>query len=93
MVVDVDDFELVNDRWGHATRDMVLCRIASALSRASDPAQVARLGGEELGLVVDAADLERLERAGREIAALRITLPDSTGTEIACSAGSSLLAP
>ena len=92
MVVDVDDFKLVNDRWGHATGDMVLCRIATALSGAAGPSAVARLGGDEFALVVDATDLECLERAAGELAALRITLPDGTETEVACSAGSSLLA-
>ena len=93
MVVDVDEFKLVNDRWGHATGDMVLCRIATALTGAGGPVEVARLGGDEFALITDAADLECLERAAGELTALRIALPDGTATEVACSAGSSLLAP
>jgi two-component system, cell cycle response regulator len=48
MVVDLDRFKSVNDRWGHAAGDAVLIEISSRLAanlRASD--LVARIGGEE----------------------------------------------
>jgi two-component system cell cycle response regulator len=48
MVVDLDRFKSVNDRWGHAAGDTVLIEISSRLAanlRASD--LVARIGGEE----------------------------------------------
>ena len=48
MVVDLDRFKSVNDRWGHAAGDAVLIEISARLAanlRASD--LVARIGGEE----------------------------------------------
>ena len=48
MVIDLDRFKSVNDRWGHAAGDAVLIEISSRLAanmRATD--LLARLGGEE----------------------------------------------
>lgn len=48
MVIDIDRFKSVNDRWGHAAGDSVLVAVAQRLAdnlRGSD--LVARIGGEE----------------------------------------------
>ncbi|HYO36407.1 MAG TPA: GGDEF domain-containing protein [Geodermatophilus sp.] len=73
LVLDLDGFKAVNDRYGHPTGDAVLVAVAGRLSsvlRASDTA--ARLGGDEFAVVcenTERADAERL--AGR----LREALP------------------
>lgn len=57
MVFDADDFKRVNDRYGHGVGDEVLVEIvrrAVASVRAID--LVARIGGEEFGVVVPEAD-------------------------------------
>ena len=52
MILDLDRFKLVNDRYGHDTGDEVLMITASLLSRhASRSITVARVGGEEFALV------------------------------------------
>jgi diguanylate cyclase (GGDEF)-like protein len=59
-LVDIDWFKAVNDRWGHATGDVVLRAVAERLSRAWPVFTVARWGGEEflaIGPVQDTADL------------------------------------
>ena len=66
MVVDLDDFKLVNDRFGHAEGDRVLGEAAKRLMlslRAGDT--VARLGGDEFAILVHGAD----EDAVRVVAA------------------------
>ena len=53
MVVDLDRFKSVNDRYGHAGGDAVLVEISSRLSanlRATD--MLARIGGEEFLIVL-----------------------------------------
>lgn len=52
LFCDVDDFKLVNDRWGHELGDLLLCQIADRLQKASRSGDtVARLGGDEFVLV------------------------------------------
>lgn len=48
MVIDLDRFKDVNDRWGHAAGDAVLVEVARRLSQAVRMGDlVARIGGEE----------------------------------------------
>ena len=71
LLIDIDDFKHVNDRWGHAVGDEVLVRTASlfqAMIRKQD--LVGRWGGEEfLFIVPGACDTGTLaERIRSEIA-------------------------
>ncbi len=68
LVVDLDEFKSINDRYGHPTGDQVLVTFAERLVsvlRASDTA--ARLGGDEFGIVC-----ENTERADAEVLADRL---------------------
>ncbi len=74
LVVDLDGFKAINDRYGHPMGDAVLVAVAERLTsvlRASDTA--ARLGGDEFSIVC-----ENTERADAEVLAerLRTTLDD-----------------
>jgi len=52
MVLDMDDFKLVNDRYGHLTGDAVLRLFARYLQRITEPNEfVARLGGDEFAII------------------------------------------
>jgi diguanylate cyclase (GGDEF)-like protein len=58
VLIDIDDFKLLNDRHGHATGDAVLRRIAEVLSDGiRDADLLARYGGEEFVLVAPGTDL------------------------------------
>lgn len=64
VIFDVDRFKAINDRFGHACGDAVIIAISAVLAAAFDGSSVvARLGGEEFGVIVAGAVLEeRLER-------------------------------
>ena len=71
LLLDIDRFKQLNDRFGHAHGDAVLQQVASMLAGASgDRAIVGRIGGEELVVLLDGdpapvADAVRARLAGR----------------------------
>jgi|GEM_PF-1351418 len=93
--VDLDDFQGINDRFGHGGGDAYLREIALRLTGfAPEGACVARLGGDEFAiLVADVASVEEAEvLAARLVAALRVPvevrgseLPASGSVGTACS--------
>ncbi|MDK4734559.1 GGDEF domain-containing protein [Rhizobium sp. CNPSo 3490] len=64
VIFDVDRFKAINDRFGHACGDGVITAVSAVLLSAFDESSVvARLGGEEFGVIVSGEPLEkRLER-------------------------------
>lgn len=77
ILVDIDHFKMVNDRYGHAGGDAVLRRVAMALKSVARPGDLlARYGGEEF--LILAAGLD--EAAGLEMAErmrIRLAAPDA----------------
>lgn len=56
MLIDIDHFKSINDRFGHDQGDTVLTRVAAELvSRVPPGVMVARVGGEEFAAVVPEA--------------------------------------
>lgn len=80
LMIDVDHFKSINDRWGHDGGDHVLVSIAEILkSNIRDEDLLARVGGEEFMVLIRHADErvagETAERLRAAIDRERILLP------------------
>jgi diguanylate cyclase (GGDEF)-like protein/PAS domain S-box-containing protein len=54
FLLDLDDFKILNDSWGHAVGDMVLMEVGRRLSSVLTPSEmVGRLGGDEFIIMSD----------------------------------------
>ena len=74
MLIDLDDFKMVNDTRGHAAGDALLIAVTDRLSRAVRPEDTcARLGGDEFAVLVEGLvdDEEAGQLAERILADLR----------------------
>src|SRR5215475_13323926 len=63
IMLDIDNFKRINDRFGHSQGDQVICRVAAEAQR--DERIVARLGGEEFAVILEAGMMTALEIAER----------------------------
>ena len=92
VVLDLDDFKLINDKFGHLTGDAVLKSTAIAiLDCTRDIDQCARWGGEEFAVILPHTDLEgaaRLaERLRQAIADRPVTTSDGRTVRVTASLG------
>jgi two-component system chemotaxis family response regulator WspR len=68
LMIDVDEFKLYNDSYGHLAGDEVLKTVARTLQDLCAPTDlVARFGGEEFVMILSDATLDRTERMGAAI--------------------------
>ncbi len=60
MLVDVDHFKTINDRFGHATGDRVLVSLADNLRSAMRGGDLlARIGGDEMAMILPDCPVEQ----------------------------------
>ncbi len=94
IMIDIDHFKNVNDKFGHAAGDKALKSIAECLGRQTEIA--ARLGGEEFVLLLPETNVERArdmaEDLRRAIAAGAIDI-DGTILHATCSFGVAVAEP
>ncbi len=85
IMLDIDDFKLVNDRYGHLQGDQVLREVARVLLESSrEVDEPARYGGEEMAIALPQTDLAGAalfaERLRERIATLDIPLVAGKGS-------------
>jgi diguanylate cyclase len=91
VMLDIDHFKSINDRFGHQAGDRVLQEVAQCLRtqlRSQD--HLARWGGEEFLAVLPGADAESVrritERLREGVESLRVPIGD-TEVQVTCSLG------
>ena len=91
-MLDIDDFKLLNDKFGHAAGDAALRHVAATLRanlRRSDV--IARFGGDEFMLVLPGTTLQRgLEKLGEirvDVALRDVHLPRDARAKLTISVG------
>ena len=94
VLLDLDGFKAVNDRFGHARGDALLCEVADRIRQATRQGDlVFRLGGDEFAVLV--RDVPRPEQAlelGRRfVAAATVDDGDVSDLRVGASAGVRLL--
>jgi diguanylate cyclase (GGDEF)-like protein len=68
LMIDVDHFKAVNDRYGHQLGDVVLAAIAQGLRDTLRTADVvARFGGEEFAIILPDTGLDEATRAAERV--------------------------
>ena len=68
MMLDLDHFKAINDRYGHAVGDQALCVFAkAALGALREPDILGRLGGEEFAVVLPGTDLAGALQAAERV--------------------------
>jgi diguanylate cyclase (GGDEF)-like protein len=86
VLLDVDDFKLVNDRHGHPHGDAVLKRVAAVLRATRPGDRPYRIGGDEFALLLSHADVEGARtlaaRLGRDLADAAVEV--SMGVSVLC---------
>lgn len=92
MIVDLDRFKSVNDRWGHAAGDAVLVEVAARLGHALRQGDLlARIGGEEFLAALPGTGLAEArviaERLCHVIKEQPVTLPCGTAIGVTVSVG------
>ncbi|MCB1838513.1 MAG: GGDEF domain-containing protein, partial [Alcanivoracaceae bacterium] len=87
-VLDLDEFKAVNDRFGHATGDQVLCAVARRLRTAvRQDDTIARIGGEEFGWIMPNAEVADAVRAAERARAIICGTPIASVGQITASFG------
>jgi diguanylate cyclase (GGDEF)-like protein len=83
IVVDLDYFKEINDKYGHFAGDLALSKVGEVFTRCTRTSDIcARLGGEEFGIIIRSNDINEAftlaEKLRLEIAAEPIQFEDKS---------------
>jgi diguanylate cyclase (GGDEF)-like protein len=93
FLIDLDRFKPINDSYGHATGDTVLCEVADRLRNIAHGCRacLARIGGDEFAMIVSDADKGRLAALAKnilaDISAPLVSLQGTISVSATCGIG------
>ncbi len=92
LMLDLDHFKRINDRYGHAQGDVVLRQLVHQVRQFLRPDDIlGRLGGEEFAVLLPRTSCEQArsigERLCRQLGAHPVALGDGTQLTVTCSIG------
>ncbi len=92
LLLDLDQFKMINDTMGHSAGDRVIIGVATALQRRLRSSDLlARLGGDEFAVLLSDVDPEQALRVAEDLAAClagtRIRLDDAHSHAVTTSVG------
>jgi diguanylate cyclase (GGDEF)-like protein len=98
VLIDLDDFKSLNDRYGHPVGDSVLCSLAALLRRRLRQSDLlGRLGGDEFAATIENIGekqaLRLLDRLRQDFSATPRIAPDGSRFRATFSAGVAILEP
>jgi diguanylate cyclase (GGDEF)-like protein len=81
LMVDIDHFKRINDKYGHLNGDVILKKVATCIMESLRPYDILfRFGGEEFMLVLPETELSNAFKIGERI---RLLVMERTAGEIA----------
>lgn len=97
-ILDIDDFKMINDQYGHLCGDYVLCAVANIMTALCGDLIVCRWGGEEFLIVGDAPQeeggmLPLLERIRSAVAAKEFVYNGDTKMHLTVTIGAAPYQP
>tara|TARA_R100001440_G_scaffold25353_5_gene41280 strand:- start:8604 stop:9671 length:1068 start_codon:yes stop_codon:yes gene_type:complete len=88
VLIDIDHFKAINDRWGHAAGDEVLTALAARLKRRlRDADQLFRIGGEEFMVILPETRHQQAEELANQLLSTIRATPVRDDIQITASAG------
>ena len=90
LLVDVDGFRLINERYGHAAGDRLLVRLSRTIQGLQPaPLAIGRIGADELVVLLSVEDVQSVEQTARELS-MAMSTPASRD-QVAATMGIGLL--
>ena len=65
IIIDIDHFKNVNDKFGHEAGNMCLIEVADIIRNTFDEEIICRIGGEEFAVMSHACDINEVEEKSR----------------------------
>lgn len=80
ILIDIDKFKIMNDKYGHQTGDAVLRRVAGAIAyHFQDTDYVCRIGGDEFAVIMTEKRPDNRDSVARKIDAIMQTMSEDMG--------------